>query len=101
MKLKAWGNHHEKCIQNIRLPSLGLVRGNRGIRYYVGGGRMSDLVKRLRSVQFADVAQKYTMIEAADEIDKLEKFIYENVDPFDTYPGNEEMLNNILQRYSQ
>lgn len=34
---------------------------------------MSDIVERLRSPEFADVAAKYLMAEAADELDRLRK----------------------------
>ena len=36
---------------------------------------MSDLIERLRSPQFADVAEKYLMIEAADALEANEKEI--------------------------
>jgi hypothetical protein len=32
---------------------------------------MSDLVERLRSVEFADVPQKYLMLEAANELERI------------------------------
>lgn len=32
---------------------------------------MTDIVERLRSVEFADVGPKYLMWEAADEIERL------------------------------
>ena len=34
---------------------------------------MSDIVERLRSPEFADVAAKYLMAEAADEIEMLRR----------------------------
>lgn len=34
---------------------------------------MTDIVERLRSPKFADVAEKYLMREAADEIERLQR----------------------------
>jgi hypothetical protein len=34
-----------------------------------------DIVERLRSPEFADVAEKYLMVEAADEIEKLREIL--------------------------
>ncbi len=36
---------------------------------------MTDIIERLRSPEFADVAEKYLMIEAAAEIERLRSVI--------------------------
>lgn len=36
---------------------------------------MTDIVERLRSPEFADVAAKYLMAEAAEEIEKMRRTI--------------------------
>jgi hypothetical protein len=49
---------------------------------------MSDIVERLHSPEFADVAEKYLMLEAADEIARLRVLVKDLADDLECALNN-------------
>ncbi len=56
---------------------------------------MTDIVERLRSPEFADVAEKYLMVEAATEIERLEAEIKELRDDLSTFYDNVREITRL------